>query len=254
LLHVPSLPLSEAATASYDLAVYPQIVFPSLDNLAFIVMRDSPVTWEIAATMAYDIGQDTRNGVIQPSVAYADTIPAGFLSKNSQIIIGRPSAMPLIQDLAQSMPAPFAKGSDIATEANSEFTFNVPDSMPVGYLQIMPSPWNNKQVILAVLGNSDQGLRSASLALANSTVRSQMSGNLVVVYDNQVIVDQVEMAPVTEATTQVVVQSTPEAGTGSKSGPFQLNFVTIGLVVLAVIIVLVLVALLVKPKRKKLIG
>jgi hypothetical protein len=105
-----------------------------------------------------------------------------------------------------------------------------------------------------VLGNSDQGLRSASLALANSTVRSQMSGNLVVIYDNQVIVDQVEMAPVTAATTQVVVQSTPEAGTGSKSGPFQLNFVTIGLVVLAVIIVLVLVALLVKPKRKKLIG
>lgn len=250
LLHLPSLPVSDTLTPSYELASYPQIIFPSMDNLVFILMRDNPTTWEIAASIAYEIGQYTRNTVIQPHVAYADRIPDGILNENSQIIIGRPSTMPVIQDLAQVMPAPFTAGTDIATEASSEFTFNIPETAPVGYLQIMPSPWNSKQVIMTVLGNSDQGLRSASLALADNTIRSQMAGNLAVAYDNQVIVDKVELTPVTAiATPKVILQSTPVAANGSESGPFKLNLIVIGVGLLAVIVLLALVILTIKPKK-----
>jgi hypothetical protein len=254
-LHIPSLPVSDTFTSSHDLAGYPQMMFPSFDNLAFIVTRDNPASWEVAGTIAYEIGKNTRDSVIQPVVAYADAIPSGLLQNNNQIIIGRPSALPVLQDLAQVLPAPFTRGTDIATEKSSAFTYNIPETEPVGYLQIMPSPWNNKQTILAVLGNGDQGLRAASLALATNTIRSQMAGNLAIIYNNQVTVDKVELAPVAVVATPVVLlQSTPAAASGSQTGPFKLNFVTLGLGILAIIVILGLLALLLRPKKKKPIG
>ncbi len=250
LLHLPSLPVADALAANYHLASYPDAVFPSLDNLAFVVSRDNPVSWEIAGSIAYEIGKNTTGTVLQPSVAYADTIPQGLLEANSQIIVGRPSALPVIRDLAGSMPAPFAAGTDVASETNSEFTFKVPESTPVGYLEILPSPWDGKRVILTVLGNSDEGLQSAGQALADSTVRSQMIGNLGITYGKQVIVDDVELARPAAGPT-VLLQPTPAAAGAAQAGPFKLDLMTIGIGALILIAILALVVLLVKPKNTK---
>jgi cellulose synthase operon protein B len=251
LLHLPSVPAADVAAPSFKLASFPRTVFPSFDNLAFVLWRENPASWAVAADIAYEIGKTANDTVLQPSVAYADAIPGGFLNNKSQIIIGRPSALPILQQLAPYLPAPFVEGSDVATETGSEFKYNISKNVPVGYLQILPSPSDNKKVILAVLGNSDDGLRSASHALADETIRSQMDGNLVVTYDNQVIVDKVESAPaaVSAATPVVVVKPTPESASDSQTGPFKLNLITIGVGVFTLIAIIALVALLVRPKK-----
>lgn len=252
VLHVPSVPVSSTVISNYDLTSYPQMLFPSLNGLAFILTRGNPVSWEVAATMSYEIGKNTREIVAQPVVAYADAIPEGLLQNNSQIIIGQPSALPILQDLTQVLPAPFAAGTDIAAENKSEFAFHVPQTTPVGYLQVIPSPWNNQRVILAILGNGDQGLRSASLALAMDTTRSQLAGNLAVTYDNQVIVDKVESAPVAAIATQtVLLQATPPSANGDQTGPFHISFVAIGIVILAIMLVLAIIALIVTWRKEK---
>jgi hypothetical protein len=52
---------------------------------------------------------------------------------------------------------------------------------------MMLSPWNSQKVVLAILGNTSQGVNWAATALVDSILRSQLGGSLAVINNKQVI-------------------------------------------------------------------
>ncbi len=236
-LHIPIGP-AEAGLETLDLRAYPDVFSPTLDTLAFVVDPSDPLSWRIALDVAYDIGQKTQGTRINPELAFAGDISKKLRSERSLLLIGRPSKLPILTELS-NMPAPFAKGSDIATEPQNEITFRLPVNTPTGYLEIFPSPWNANQVILTVLGNDATGLLSARNALLTPELRSKLTGNLAIVYGNNIFASSINLSGSSSSVT-IVVPPTPtpapktETSTGGVSQP---NLILIGIIAVVVFII-----------------
>jgi len=99
--------------------------------------------------------------------------------------------MPIMQELASSMPAPFENTSDIAQEPEADIAFRVASDIPVGYLEVFPAPWNPQRSVMTVSGNGGDGLRWAAEALILPDKFSQLRGNLAIIYEDQIISAQV---------------------------------------------------------------
>jgi hypothetical protein len=65
----------------------------------------------------------------------------------------------------------------------------------MGYLEIMPSPWNSENVVLAILGNTTQGLSWATSSLIDPDLRSRLAGNFAVINDKQIITSDTRLSP-----------------------------------------------------------
>jgi hypothetical protein len=92
-----------------------------------------------------------------------------------------------VVEINNSLPAPFLIDSDIASENNnSQVTFRIPSDSPRGFIEMIQSPWNPDNVIVAVLGNTSQGVQWAAKALIEPLLRSQLGGNFAEVDDRQI--------------------------------------------------------------------
>lgn len=253
LLHMPSVLADQVARPQPRLTDYPALLFPTAESLTFVLPREDVGAWQMAARLAGEIGAKSGGRLIAPGASYADTLPLTRKENESLIVIGRASQLPLMTELSAALPAPFESGRDIASEPNREFIFNVPENVSVGYLQVLPSPWNNRRVILAVNANDLAGLSAAVNVLSDSNLRAGLRGNLAVIYGQQVLVAQIETTtPAVAATPAVTVLGTPEAPAGSETGPFRIDLLTVGLAILGLIIVLALITRAVsRGKRKK---
>lgn len=251
LLHIPTGPVTLGAVPQRSLTDFPALLFPTFEKLAFVLPRNDPGAWQIAADLAWQIGITSARSVIDPLAAYGDAVPPEWESTHSLIVVGRPSEAPVLASLADWLPASFPAGSDIAVEPEVEFLYDVPANVPVGYLQVLPSPWNPGRVILAVNGNDSQGLLSAQRTLGNPARRAELRGNLAVIYGNQVLVTQHlnEAGPAPAPT--ITVLGTPQAQGNGESGPFNLSLITIGLAILATFVVLALVVWAVNRRKRK---
>ena len=76
-----------------------------------------------------------------------------------------------------------------------QVTFNIPASSPLGYVQLLTSPWNQNNLVLAALGNSPQGVAWAASALYDAPLRSRLAGNLAVISGTQVITTDTRLSP-----------------------------------------------------------
>jgi len=95
------------------------------------------------------------------------------------------------------LPAPFSTGSDIANENNNfQVTYRIPPDSPMGYIETIVSPWNSNNVVLAILGNTTQGVSWAASALIDPLLRSRLAGNFVVVNNQQVLTSNTRVGPV----------------------------------------------------------
>jgi hypothetical protein len=85
------------------------------------------------------------------------------------------------------LPVPFVANSDVPYSTNPQITYRIPKETSMGFLEILPSKWNPQNVILAVLGNSKQGLNWATTALIDPTLTTIMTGNFAVINDRQIL-------------------------------------------------------------------
>ena len=111
------------------------------------------------------------------------------------VIIGKALQMPIISELNENLPAPFDDGSGLATENNMQVSFRIPPTSPVGYIELLSSPWNQDRVIIAALGNTPQGVAWAASGLYDAKIRSQLTGNFAVINDRQVTTTDTRLAP-----------------------------------------------------------
>lgn len=186
------LPLDVAVfnpTAKVDLAQYPSpfTYSQALDSTAFVLPKDDLQAWRSATQIAAYLGSQANGPLTELAVFYGDDVPQTDRAKYNLLVIGRPSQMPFVGEINNSLPAPFSGSSDLATESKFQVTYRIPVDSPLGYVEFLESPWNAGNVILAVLGNEEQGMNWAASALIDPVLRSQLAGNFAVVNNQQIL-------------------------------------------------------------------
>ncbi len=166
---------------------------PSMSDVAFVLQPNEPATWRAAARLAAALGAQSTAGGLAPQVFFANHLTETDRNGLHLILVGRASQLPLIAQLGNALPAPFAPYSDTPRTEQLPVTFRVTYSDPVGYLEWISSPWNPQKTILLVAGNTFTGLDWAADALIHPS--RQLQGNLVILQDGRVLSPPVEIVP-----------------------------------------------------------
>jgi hypothetical protein len=150
-----------------------------------------------------------------------------------------------------AMPAPFSIGSDVSNEDFFQVDYLISPDSPLGYLELFSSPWNADNGVLAILGNTQQGLNWASSTLIDPTLRSRLAGNYAEINGRQVITHDTRTnmlsSPINsspQALTETIVA--PTSFVASNSNPTQTSIwvfptliISLGLFVLILILVII---------------
>jgi hypothetical protein len=254
LLHLPLTPESSTNTRAVDLSAYPQLltVHPLLGTTAFVLPPTDPTAWNVAAQIAAHLGNESVLAMADLVVAYADAVPDAVRQARDLVLVGRPSTLPILNEKAVSdaLPTWFEPGSDLALERNVRVVYRIPANASVGYLEVLPAPWNAKRVIFAILGTNEQGIQAAANALILSRLRNRLSGNYAFVNGEQIVVGDSRIGPTVSGvaptaapggTTQLPTTSSPDAPLPDQRPAWILPAlgVSISLMVLIVLIVAV---------------
>jgi len=188
-LHLPLNPLTIGSASFFDLSLLPLpfILNPTLDSTAFVVAKNDLTSWNTALKIASDLGNRLNGKLITIKTYFQDAVPDDVKANDHLILFGRPSTLTMLADMKESLPASFEAGSDVAVVKNPQVSYRLGASTPVGYLELLRSPWNKDRVVLAVLGNSVQGISQASDAILVPAQRSHLMGDFSLITDTQII-------------------------------------------------------------------
>lgn len=189
LLHIPLSATSVSRNQFFNLAAYPYSLadHPSMKETSFVLAPNDPVALSAAASIASDLGRRMTGGLAEFSAYYADAVPDSARTENNLVIVGRASAIPLMQDLKDSLPAAFPPGSDVPAIEKLRVVFRLPANTSLGYLQLLTNPWNSNRTILTVGGSNEEGLNWASQGITLAQMRGQLAGNFAVVKEKEIL-------------------------------------------------------------------
>ena len=172
-----------------DLALYP-IPFdrqPDLSDVRFVLPElPQPGEWELALQLSAALGSEVDGSKIIPAVTLGAALLDTDLSDYHLITIGRPTRNPILQQVNTQLPQPFLPDSDRIEQKLREVVLRLPPEVSLGYVQLLPSPWNENLGLLAVTGTSDEGVTWASQSLSQTSLSRQLSGNLAVIRDQDI--------------------------------------------------------------------
>jgi cellulose synthase operon protein B len=188
-IYLPLGPAPEQVLQSRGLDTYPQPFSssPTLNTTAFIISNDDTSSWQTAFDIASELGSQANSQFIDLLAAYSNDVSEELRENRDLLIVGRPSKSPLLAEINDSLPAPFASGSDQAISRITQITFRT-EGESVGYLQLLSAPWNEQRTILAVLGSSDEGIAWAGQALINGDLRARLGGSFALVVNEQIFI------------------------------------------------------------------
>jgi hypothetical protein len=190
-LHVPLAAAQPQMVSWFDLGKYPEPFTLNpilLGDTAFVLSPDDPISWSVAAQIAFDLGRAANKLLADLVVVFGDAVPEDVRQARHLLVVGRPSQLPLIGELNDVLPAPFAAGADTAMPQNDlQIDYQLPPGSSVGYIQLLPAPWSHTREILAVLGNTDEGLQWAGTALIGPKLRGRLVGNFAIIRGDQVV-------------------------------------------------------------------
>jgi hypothetical protein len=186
ILHLPLIPSERKESSVYDISVFPDpfINSPSLSSTAFILPEDSPSSWKTAVDIAVFFGQKSAGSIINIPLIFSNEFDEAYQDFDL-IIIGKGNDLPLLDQINNTLPAPFENGNNYAIERGFPVTYKIPEDISLGYLEWINSPWNENRIIMIIAGSSDQGLVNAGKALTVSSLRGQLAGNLVIIRDQK---------------------------------------------------------------------
>ncbi len=107
-----------------------------------------------------------------------------MLSDYHLIVIGRPSRSPLLRQVNAQLPQPFLPDSDGIEQRLNDVILRLPLDVSLGYLELIPSPWNPERVLLAITGTSDEGVAWATESLLDQPW--QLEGDLALVRGTEI--------------------------------------------------------------------
>jgi hypothetical protein len=148
-----------------------------------ILPKNDPASWNTASTIAFELGSEATGALLSPGVAFDGEVSDSFRKDSNIIIVGLPTEMQTLNELNNSLPAPFEQGTNIAVLKGQQVAYRFPADADLGFLQLVPSPWNSNNVILTVTGTTPKGLGQAGNALTNPALRSRLKGNFALIND-----------------------------------------------------------------------
>ncbi|RPJ45885.1 MAG: hypothetical protein EHM21_09065, partial [Chloroflexi bacterium] len=197
-----------------DLSFLPQPLIENsgLKTLLFALPEQpSAAELSLASQLASFLGASSGGNTFQP-VVMIGKLPAGYdPSQYHVLVVGRPSRSPLLQAVNASLPQPFVPGSDAILQKIDPLVVKLPPALDLGYLEILPSPWNAERVLVAVTGTSDKGLQDAVNMLTGPD-RWQLGGNLSLVRGEKVFTtntNELTRSGPSAFTATVVAEATP---------------------------------------------
>jgi hypothetical protein len=98
-----------------------------------------------------------------------DQLTDAIKSQSNIILVGKPSAFPELGGAA--MTVPIVGGKYVLPDLKDDD----------GILQVVVSPWNSSNVLLAVSGNTDQGVVKAAQALSTSNIQTADAPNYSII-------------------------------------------------------------------------
>ena len=253
-LHLPLELATFNPVATTSLASFPApfIYDPALSSTGFVLPHDDLDSWRGAVQIAAGLGAVTNNPVTELSVFYSEELTVPLRAKFNLLVIGEPTLTPFVNDINQFLPAPFSTGSNVAAENNFQVTYQIPLDLPMGYVEMIPSPWNSTNVVLAALGNNVQGVDWAVSALTDPVLQSRMSGNISVVNDSQIISTDTRVVKVTAgiSPTQLPNQNvTPLNGNTIAQSPAQSSNWIVPVMVAAIALIVVILIVMIAGNR-----
>ncbi|GAB4423068.1 MAG: hypothetical protein Kow002_12590 [Anaerolineales bacterium] len=252
VLSLPIVQQQADMSTAIDLADYPApFVFDfELSKTAFVLPQNGVEAWRGAAKIASYLASQANPSIVTLSAFYGDDFPPAMRKDYHVVVIGRPSQLPVVDELNQTLPVPFEPGSDKANEGNLRVIFNIPEDASLGYVELLVSPWNPENIVIALLGNSPQGEMWAASALSDPDLRSQISGNFVIVNDRQILASDTRVFPVSEADPAVddeapVAMMTPDPDMTPAPLPQGQNWIPLVMMIGAGLILLIIIGVLV---------
>ncbi len=253
LLHIPLLQATDVQGVLQDLKAYPYpfISSPSLKTLAFVTPAADASAWSAAARIAAELGASSNGALTELAAAFGDAVSEEIRQNCDLIIVGRASQLPIVNEMAGALPAPFDPGSDMANESSFQVTFRLPPGVNLGYIQLLYSPWKAERTILAVTGSTPDGLIFAAQGLTESKLRNKLTGNFAVIHNTQVLTADTRFGLGTgnlSATAIPGIQPTTEPFQPSDARPVWL---LPGIITSSVLTVLILLFVAIKALRRK---
>jgi hypothetical protein len=231
-----------------DLSLYPApMTFDStLGTTAIIFHRNDLESWRTFTQVASYLGARSNGSITKLGVFFDDELSGIDLTQYNVIVVGRPSQLAVMDELNNSLPVPFEKGSDVTKGKFLQVTYQIPPEIPIGYVELMPSPWNNDKVLIAALGNTVTGVNWAISALVDPALRSQLAGDFAVVNNTRIqTVDTRLEVPV--ANTPVVAQNSPGISTPmpqtNSAPPSSHPAWLLPMLILAILLIVVVIAI-----------
>lgn len=253
VLSVPLIQGQADISTAVNLADYPApFIFDfELNSTAFVLPENDLEAWRGAVKIASYLASEANPSIVTLSAFYGDDFPEDSRKDYHVILIGRPSQLPVVDELSRVLPVPFEAGSDSAVEGNLRVIFDIPADVPLGYVELLVSPWNPKNVIIALLGNSAQGEIWAVSAMTDAALRSQISGNFVIVNGLQILASDTRVFPISgnppsaEETPDVSINVMPEQDpqtpplSQGRDWILPVMLVGIGLIILIIVVVVI---------------
>jgi hypothetical protein len=187
-LHLPFTSSKLNTQLTLDLSAYPApMIFDStLGTTALVFQRKDLESWSTFIRVASYLGDRSNGSITKLGVFFDDELVGVDLSQYNIIVVGRPSQLAVMDKLNDVLPVPFEKGSDIPQGKFLQVTYQIPPEIPIGYVELMPSPWNSEKVLIAAFGNTVPGVNLGISALVDSILRSQLAGDFAVINDVRV--------------------------------------------------------------------
>ena len=187
-LHLPFTSVQLNTSFALDLTAYPApMIFDStLGSTAVIFQRDDLESWRKFAPVASYLGDRSNGSITKLAVFFDDELSGVDLSSYNVIVVGQPSKLSVMGELNSKLPVPFEEGSDITQSKFLQVTYQIPPEVPIGYVELIPSPWNSEKVLIAALGNTATGVNWSISSLVDTTLRSQLAGDFALINETRV--------------------------------------------------------------------
>lgn len=194
LLHLPLATIPVASQLVENIRDYPLPFSNSaLNDTIIVVAADDPAGWRVASQVAFDLGATHFGGLRVPVVLMAHEANQEALEMENVIAIGLLEHLPLLESMGDILPAAFDAQGHLAAEVLSRITFQLDPGGDYGYLELARSSIQPGKVLLAVLGNTGDGLEAAGEALTNPDLRAQMGiGNFAIVQGANVFIEYLQ--------------------------------------------------------------
>jgi uncharacterized repeat protein (TIGR01451 family) len=154
------------------------------DTLFVLPPEPQPEEWEKTLQLAAALGRAAGGPDFAPAVALGDIQSQAKLSNYHLIAIGRPSRNLVLRQVNEQLPQPFLPDSDVIEQKLNKVILRLPSGVSLGYVQLIPSPWNETRAFLAVTGTTDESVKWAVDVLTGRPW--VLNGNLALIRDDEI--------------------------------------------------------------------